>query len=239
MKRAITAITTIAALFISSFTFSACDLGELFSGSSENEQNQQQSNNSNNQNGDNIIYEDNHEDNEDNQNAGNQPQQPVIIEVEPITLTVRTESATITDSGRASQKLDVVNLSNYYNISALKNSGFTYLTVSLSLDVKEVDDGYQYVFLYYNSSCKGNSVWDKVEDFVVGSDDDPSLLYTYKFEHGPGEKDTSWSTHSFTTTIPLDDITANLYIRYGASGKGDDNWINKNVIITVKPVKPA
>lgn len=158
---------------------------------------------------------------------------------EPHTFNVRTETVTITDSGRKNQQMDKVLLSNYYNVVQLYKNGYTKIHVTFSFDVKEIDDGYQYVFLYSDANCRGNGLLDKIGDalggFLGSSDsDDPSLLYVYKFEHGAGKKDTSWKTHTFTTTLSTGSLKDDLYIRYGASGKNDDDWQNKNVTVYVE-----
>lgn len=122
-----------------------------------------------------------------------------------------------------------------YKAKALYNSGYTKLKVTLTLDVREVDDGYQYIFLYYNSECKGNNFFDKLVD--VFYDEDPSLLHFWKFEHYAGVLDPSWQTYTFTTSIAMNKIKDDLYIRYGASGYESDNWQNKNVYIVLEPLK--
>ena len=172
---------------------------------------------------------------------------PKWIKVEPATYTVRTETATITDSGRSKQKMDIVYL-NDLNMTDLKRAGYTKLQIIVSYDACEVDDGYQYVFLYQDKNCappknEGSSladiIWGDSLDEILGNRDpgDPTLLYSYKGEHGSGKKDTSWGTHTFTTFASVDDIIDNLYIRYGASGKNDDTWKCKNVIVTITPLQ--
>ena len=158
---------------------------------------------------------------------------PITVPSEPITVTLRTESAKITDSGRASQKMDKLLLSNYFDVKAAYKAGYTKLHVTFTFDVREIDDGYQYVFFYSDTNCKGNSFLDKIIDEVYDPED-PSLLYEYRLEHGGTKKNTSWGTHTFSTTIKMSRLKDDLYIRYGASGKYDDDWQNKNVIVTFK-----
>ena len=54
--------------------------------------------------------------------------------------------------------------------------------------------------------------------------------------HG-GSGVSGWSTETVTFTIYIDDLTDSIYIRYGASGEGDDTWYNKNVKVTITAVK--
>lgn len=154
-----------------------------------------------------------------------------------VTYNIRSETTTITDSGRIDQKMDIVPFSDNYKAKALYNAGYTKLKVDFSFDVKEIDDGYQYVFLYYNTSCDENNIVDEIVDLF--DDSDPSLLYTYKFEHTSGKKDTNWATHTFSTSVSMSSIKDDLYIRYGASGKNEDDWQNKNVVVTLTPYKGA
>ena len=165
-----------------------------------------------------------------------QPAPPVSIMTDPVTVTVRTETVTITDSGRKSQKMDVLFLSDYVDVKEAYNAGYTKLRVTVTLDVKEIDDGYQYIFLYSDTNCKSNSLFDKIVDEFYDPKD-PSLLYEYKFEHDPGAKNTKWGSHSFTATLKMERLKDDLYIRYGASGKNDDDWQNKNVVVTFQVVK--
>lgn len=164
------------------------------------------------------------------------------IVVEPsTTYLVREDFATITDSGRGKQQLDRVGISSNYNVTDLKRAGYTKITVALSADVCEIDDGYQYIFLYSNTKCASNdisSVMDFYDKYVFGEESsDPSLLYMHKFEHAPGVADSSIQTVSFEVTLDLARLTDDLYVRYGASGKNDDDWMNSNVCVTVIPEK--
>ncbi len=154
---------------------------------------------------------------------------------------VRSDAATITDSGRANQKMDIVSISEQYNVNDLIRAGYTSLNVKVKLTVCEVDDGYQYVFLYKNEQCikpATSSLIGIVDKYILGEDeDDPSLVYTYKFEHDPSMSNHTWETYEFETTVSLSSLEKELYLRYGASGNGDDTWQNKDILVTVSPVK--
>lgn len=151
---------------------------------------------------------------------------------------VRAESATITDSGRSKQKMDIVYLSNEYNLVDLKRAGYLAFNVEVTLTVCEKDDGYQYVFLYSDTNCPTEKASDWINENILGNDTpDPSLIYTYKFEHAPGAVGTAWKTYTFETQVSLSELVDNLYIRYGASGKNDDTWRNKDLIVKVTPIK--
>lgn len=163
----------------------------------------------------------------------------VVVPSPVVDFCVRTETVKITDSGRANQHYDVVYLSEKMDVKALAAAGYSTLKVKISLDVKEIDDGYQWIFLYSNSSCAKSALVDDIVEFVAGVKvkDDPSLLCGKRFEHGSNKKNTSWGTHTFEFNIPMGDLTKDLYIRFGASGKYDDDWQNKNLYISYEVVR--
>lgn len=158
---------------------------------------------------------------------------------EMMTYSVRSEQVKITDSGRANQQMDIVRISQDYNVTDLLRAGYRTLTVSISFEVSEKQDGYQYIFLYSSTSCASgeSSLLDYYDKYVMGesSDEDPSLLWGQKFEHGSGMQDTSWETKSYEITVDLDNLMDDLYIRYGASGKNEDSWYNRNVTVSIIP----
>ncbi len=153
---------------------------------------------------------------------------------------VRSHEATITDSGRKNQKLDCIPTSEDFNFIDLQRAGYSSVKVTVRLEGKEVDNGYQYIFLYSNKSCAsgGDSFDSLVNKYIFGKDPkDPSLLYVEKRELTPGNLQEYYSSLSFTVTIPLDQLQEDIYIRYGASGKYNDDWVNRSVSATVAPVK--
>lgn len=176
-------------------------------------------------------------------NGGNSSTtRPSVTVPDPVVdFCVRTEPVKITDSGRANQHYDVVYLSEKMDVKALAAAGYNTLKVKISLEVKELDDGYQWIFLYSDSSCSKKALLDDVVEFISGVKvkDDPSLLCGKRFEHGSGKKDTSWGVHFFEFNIPMEDLTKDLYIRFGASGKYDDDWQNRNLFISYEVLRTA
>ena len=173
---------------------------------------------------------------------------PKWIKVDTVSYTVRTEEITINDSGRINQPMDIAYLSQNFNMTDLTRAGYTKLKVDVSIEIKEVNDGYQHLFLYSDTKCaKPDSVVDAVEDKLLGDDfdeilgtkdeGDPSLLMSKKFDHGADDKDTTWGYHTASAYINIADLTDELYVRYGASGKNEDDWTVKNVVVTVTPQK--
>lgn len=161
------------------------------------------------------------------------------ITADPKIYEVRNDLVKITDSGRKNQQLDIVYLSKDYDYQGLKYAGYTELKIEFTFSIYEIDDGYQYVFLYSDKNCVDTSSLDYfISNKLFGkTPDDPSLLCSYRFEHGSGYKESTRSNYSFTAYVSLDDMKDDLYIRYGASGNSDDDWYNSNVFIKVTPIK--
>lgn len=122
---------------------------------------------------------------------------------------------TIDDSGRFNNSFDIVNISSIcgQTISSLISQGYKKLRVKISINICEVDDGYQYMWIYDGSGSSANILW------------------TQEIEHKVGEQDSNYRTYIFNDAIiDLDDIISNqIYMRYGASGSGNDTWKNKNL----------
>lgn len=84
---------------------------------------------------------------------------------------------------------------------------------TLSDAVQAPDDGYQYMWIYNGSGSSANILW------------------TQEIEHKVGEQDSNYRTYIFNDAIiDLEDIISNqIYMRYGASGSGNDTLKNKNL----------
>lgn len=133
--------------------------------------------------------------------------------------TVRTVEQTITDSGRFNQIHDSVNFNSVYNgkynLDDLYDQGYRTMAVEITMDIKEVHDGYQYIFIYDDTSTT-------------------SYLRGAQIEHGPGKKDTEYRTYTFYFEVDINNVRDNDFvIRYGAGGSFSDDWKNKNVKIQV------
>ena len=157
------------------------------------------------------------------------------------TYAVRSNSVTVTDTGRSKQPFDKVGIISDYNVLDLQRAGYKSIDVTVSLALSEKDDGYQYIFLYADEKCQDSnisSLLDIYDKYVFGEEkEDPSLLYAYKHDHNPDAADSSWETVTFSVTIELSKLKSDLYIRYGASGNKGDDWLNKDVSVTVSPKK--
>ena len=74
----------------------------------------------------------------------------------------------------------------------------------------EVDDGYQYIFLY------------------DGPNESSNLIWSVEIEHGGSGKSSTPRVYEFEIFVPIESIQncQYLYIRYGASGMFSDTWQN-------------
>ncbi len=95
----------------------------------------------------------------------------------------------------------------------LKESGFSKIQITLELDIAEIRDGYQEVYvLIDNDSDVNNGYIEVFRDGYV--------------EHTPGEKNGDWSTHTFVFEVSIDTLmnNSNIAIACGAHGVSNDTW---------------
>jgi hypothetical protein len=129
--------------------------------------------------------------------------------------TVFEDEKTITDDGILSNPYDVINFSDFgIDLAYAKKQGYTSLTFYIRLNVAEVNDGYQHIYLY--SSPVANTAYD------CGT----PTTGTNEFEHKHGDKDTSWGIHEFTfSNVDINRFTEGMFVlRYDASGDSGDDW---------------
>lgn len=125
----------------------------------------------------------------------------------------------ITDNGRFTNKYDTINLINLYDsrydINTLILNGYKTAAFEIKMDVREENDGYQYLFVYDDSQSN---------TYLTGG----------KFEHSPGSLNTNYATYYFYFEIAIANIKENdIVLRYGASGKNEDTWDNKNLSVQI------
>ncbi len=106
----------------------------------------------------------------------------------------------------------------YLNRENLKSYGYTELTITITFDCKEKDDGYQELWIYSHT--------------------DEQIAH-FKEEHGSGYKDTNWWSHNVSFATSLDNVQTDgsFWIRWGAQGKFDDDWYLGYTKITVEAIK--
>lgn len=111
----------------------------------------------------------------------------------------------ITDSGRFNQKYDTLNLNEIlgYSIDELKELQYNKIKITIVLSMKEIDEGYQYVFLY-DGPNKNSNLLAESDKICVSNTEYNSIEVVFE--------------------LNLSEITDIVYIRFGASGNFDDDW---------------
>ncbi len=140
-------------------------------------------------------------------------------------LPVRQREFTITDENDLNkQPHDIIDLNTYcdYSPRVLRSNDYKTITITISLDMKEVDSGYQEFYIYNGAEMTSSNL----------------LFQKTDYEYGGSSKKTTYGKVSFSKTLNLIEIqNPSLYIRYGAHGSGRDNWMNKNLYVTIQYAK--
>lgn len=124
----------------------------------------------------------------------------------------RSREYTITDKDPYTEGCyDYVYLNlNYDNLyQELKNIGINYVYIEFKLQIREVDDGYQEIYIFKDTSPTSNPIWSVTD-----------------IEHYPGSVGTTPKYYIWHCTFSIDSLKdcSGLYIRYSAHGWGSDNW---------------
>lgn len=133
---------------------------------------------------------------------------------------VRSKEVRITDSGRLEQHIDELNsktVNNLYDFQRYLAKGFRKVNITVYLEYKNVDQGYQHIYLYSHEPNKS----DNYEAGKLGS---------LKREAASGK----YRDGEFTVSnVDLNLLTGNtLRIMYSASGNFNDDWKNKNIYVS-------
>lgn len=133
--------------------------------------------------------------------------------------TVRSNQVTITDNGRWTNTIDTVDLTKFtggLKMHTLRNLGYKTLKLTVELDIAERKDGYQYLMIY-------DSATESAAIQIDGVD----------IEHSPGKENNNFAHYTYSFTIDINKIKSDyIYLLYGASGFGNDDWYNKNVVVS-------
>lgn len=147
---------------------------------------------------------------------------------------IRINENNITDKGIFNNPYDVVNIKNIYDrcsddfanednyYNETNSSPFNYdsqwanyqtIGVNLKLSIKEINDGYQHIYIYNGSTSSSD------------------LICHGRLDHGVGYTNTSWKEYNLYFEIPINMVNNyTFYIRYNATGYSSDTWVNKIVI---------
>lgn len=128
-------------------------------------------------------------------------------------------SYVITDSGRANQHMDEVQLSKLLGapLSDYAAIGAKTVEMRFSVEIAEIEDGYQYVFL---------------SNDTLGKNFSDELLFTECIQHGVFTVDTTLYAHEFVKRIPISQLADTFYILYGAGGISADDWNRNSIEVT-------
>ena len=133
---------------------------------------------------------------------------------------IRNSDYKITDDGRMRNQYDTISFnsifSGQYNLSDLENQGYKTIVVELSFEAYEINDGYQYVFIYEDDTTSNYITGAKLDipDKYNSNDPDNYILY-------------------FEAQISSLTNRNSFVVRYGASGAFSDTWVNKNLSVQV------
>lgn len=134
-------------------------------------------------------------------------------------ITIRSNTVYTNGATQSSNSYDVVSFANYYDLTAnlMSSIGYDTVDIKLTIDIAEINDGYQIIRIYKNSE--------------TGTD---NLLWEKTIQHGPGYKLTSYSTYTYTISdIPISSLLSSnsIYVRYDADGWWGNKWNCKNLKI--------
>ena len=123
------------------------------------------------------------------------------------------------DSGESDKRIDASyeydhDSFNIADLNVFMKEGYK-LEFSISLYMKEEDEGYQEIYLRNSNGTNiaGNS----------------------EFAHGGSGTD-GWGWEYFTFTVDGENCTNTMYLRYGAHGKNSDDWIRRRAKVTVRVI---
>jgi hypothetical protein len=125
---------------------------------------------------------------------------------------IRGDFQRITDAGPLKNPYDVVNFAKTFDVDLdrYKEKGYTKINFSIQMDMREIDDGYAWVYLY--------------------SSDTPSTSYQIASDMRDLNSDKQWRPEYITfLKIDINSFDKSFVIRYDGTGKNDDDWENKNV----------
>lgn len=138
---------------------------------------------------------------------------------------------TITDHDPFTQNVgEVIDFSDLTNKTIVEwdNDGYDTITFTVYFTAKKIDNGYQKLYLY---STRSNDTDDKINDMELDLNSFSYEYYVKPIAMYIGDK-TSNINHDSTDPDYIEDMDR-IYIRYGAHGSGDDDWMIKNISVKV------
>lgn len=126
-----------------------------------------------------------------------------------------TSPITITDAGRMKNKYVEIDLKELLGVypSTMINEGFATIKIKLTFEFREIDDGYRHLFIFPTSSKEYVNAYIADYDFYTEN----AVLK-------------NWTKHIAEMTFSIDKLNnEKIYLRFGASGSGDDDWQIRNI----------
>lgn len=127
-------------------------------------------------------------------------------------VSIQPDERAVYDDGQfaSTQPYEVVSLSRWgYDCDDLILEGYNTIVVIFQISIKEVNDGYQELYLYTTSNSNAANLVTGIE----------------KFEHTPGKKDSNYKRYEFYAEIKIDSIIDNrICFRFDANGDWEDTW---------------
>ncbi len=135
-----------------------------------------------------------------------------------ITRTFTRSAEQTIDKNKDSGYFDKIDLKRLfgYTTAELTNAFYRYIQIDISLDIFEVNNGYQHVFIYFTDE----KYYGEMKEF--------------KDEHGPNILDDYYYKHTYTYKTDLARFNYNMVvIRYDSSGVWPNVWKNKNLNVSI------
>ena len=129
---------------------------------------------------------------------------------------VRNSTYTISDSSWINNSYDTISILMLtgFTKDQLLNFGYDELLISFTINIWEVNDGYQKIFLYDGDSSNNY------------------LLKEINIQHGIGFKNTETENYEFSYSINLNDLSSNIItIAYTATGAFNNQWNNDGLLV--------
>ncbi len=139
-------------------------------------------------------------------------------------INVNSGEYTVTDRGRFKNHAVKVDLTNYFrlSLSEMKSRGYNKIQITIDIELKKIDRGTQYVFIYNNSNDSSSN----------------PCLYGFDWAHQVVDYYSWYNDINATLDISQLSYTNNyFYLLFGASGSYNDDWKYRNINVMLTFIK--
>ncbi len=139
--------------------------------------------------------------------------------------------ATITDTGVYGMGNGLTASTDFSNNSFFMNcmSSAYVFEFTITLTYCEINDGYQQVYLYNSDPPHTSST-----DITEAEARKKGMVGGLEFEHTPGKVDTIIGTHTGDISISGALMNTEMYYRFDAEGKKDDDWKLYGIYVVIR-----